>query len=136
MIGVRAVSSRERFPSYEDLPDEAPEAGRGATSRWIAGVVILAVAGLLAATVGHKYLARFTNQPKPVPSARDTRAAGFLAEGWDVLMPGVVVIFGDLRACAVEIVERFQSSVDLVITILRKHFVATGANGLQRPGSN
>jgi predicted Zn finger-like uncharacterized protein len=82
---VPGVMSRERLPSYDDLPEEPAEAGRRATSRWIAGVVILAVAGLLAATVGHKYLARFSNAPKPVPSARDTRAAGFLAEGMRLL---------------------------------------------------
>jgi tetratricopeptide (TPR) repeat protein len=77
--------SRERAPSYDDLPGEPAEAGPRATSRWIAGVVILAVAGLLAATVGHKYLARFSSAPKPAPSARDTRAAGFLAEGMRLL---------------------------------------------------
>lgn len=83
---VPAVMPRDRAPSYDDLPDgESPDAGRRATSRWIAGVVVLAVAGLLAATVGHKYLARFSSAPKPAESARDTRAAGFLAEGLRLL---------------------------------------------------
>jgi predicted Zn finger-like uncharacterized protein len=82
---VPAVMPRERAPSYDDVPEESADAGRRATSRWIAGVVILAVAGLLAATVGHKYLARFSSAPKPVASARDTRAAGFLAEGLRLL---------------------------------------------------
>jgi predicted Zn finger-like uncharacterized protein len=82
---VAAALPRERLPSYDDLPDDVPEVGRRATSRWIAGVVILAVAGLLAATVGNKYLARFSNAPKPAPSARDTRAAGFLADGMRLL---------------------------------------------------
>jgi predicted Zn finger-like uncharacterized protein len=83
---VPAVMPRDRAPSYDDLPDgDVPEAGRRATSRWIAGVVILAVAGLLAATVGHKYLARFSSAPKPATSARDTRAASFLADGLRLL---------------------------------------------------
>jgi predicted Zn finger-like uncharacterized protein len=82
---VPAVARRDRMPSYDDLPEDVPEVGRRATSRWIAGVVLLAVAGLLAATVGHKYLARFSNVPKPAPSARDTRAASFLAEGMRLL---------------------------------------------------
>jgi predicted Zn finger-like uncharacterized protein len=76
------ISTRERLPSYDDLPDvHAPEPGRRARSRWIAGVVFIAVAGLLAVTVGRQYLARFSTAKKPELAARDERAARFLAEG-------------------------------------------------------
>ncbi|HEY3495247.1 MAG TPA: tetratricopeptide repeat protein [Polyangiaceae bacterium] len=76
------ISTRERLPSYDDLPDvHAPEPERRARSRWIAGVVFLAVAGLLAVTVGRQYLARFSTSKKPELVARDERAARFLSEG-------------------------------------------------------
>lgn len=76
------ISTRERLPSYDDLPDvHAAEPGRRARSRWIAGVVFLAVAGLLAVTVGRQYLARFSTAKRPELAARDERAARLLLEG-------------------------------------------------------
>lgn len=80
------VSSRDRMPSFDDAAEpEHAEPGRRARSRWIAGVVFLAVAGLLAATVGSKYLSRFTNAKQPQASGKDQRAERFLAEGMRLL---------------------------------------------------
>jgi tetratricopeptide (TPR) repeat protein len=76
------VSTRERLPSYDEVPALDPgEPARRARSRWIAGVVVLAVAGLLALTVGRQYLQRLSSVKLPEVSARDERAARFLAEG-------------------------------------------------------
>lgn len=76
------VSTRERLPSYDEVPALDPaEPARRARSRWIAGVVVLGVAGLLAVTVGRQYLQRLSTVKMPEASARDERAARFLAEG-------------------------------------------------------
>jgi predicted Zn finger-like uncharacterized protein len=76
------VSTRERLPSYDEVTALDPgEPARRARSRWIAGVVVLGVAGLLAVTVGRQYLQRLSSVKVPEVSARDERAARFLAEG-------------------------------------------------------
>lgn len=76
------VSTRERLPSYDEVTALDPgEPARRARSRWIAGVVVLGVAGLLAVTVGRQYLQRLSSVKLPEVSARDERAARFLAEG-------------------------------------------------------
>ncbi|HEX5100976.1 MAG TPA: zinc-ribbon domain-containing protein, partial [Polyangiaceae bacterium] len=75
------ISTRERLPSYDETPHPDQEPGRRARSRWIAGIVFLAVAGLLGLTVGRQYAARLTSSPQPGGSARDERASRFLTEG-------------------------------------------------------
>ncbi len=76
------ISTRERLPSYTDeTPNPDAEPGRRARTRWIAGLVFVAVAGLLGLTVGRQYAARFTSTPAPEGSARDARASKFLSEG-------------------------------------------------------
>jgi tetratricopeptide (TPR) repeat protein len=75
------ISTRERLPSYDETPQPDHEPGRRARSRWIVGLVFLAVAGLLGLTVGRQYAARFTSTPTPEGSARDERASRFLTEG-------------------------------------------------------
>jgi predicted Zn finger-like uncharacterized protein len=75
------ISTRERLPSYDETPHPDGEPGRRARSRWIVGLVFLAVAGLLGLTVGRQYAARLTSTPTPEGSARDARASRFLSEG-------------------------------------------------------
>jgi tetratricopeptide (TPR) repeat protein len=75
------ISTRERLPSYDETPHPDAEPGRRARTRWIAGLVFLAVAGLLGLTVGRQYAARLTSTPVPEGSARDARASRFLTEG-------------------------------------------------------
>jgi predicted Zn finger-like uncharacterized protein len=75
------ISTRERLPSYDETPHPDAEPGRHARTRWIVGLVFLAVAGLLGLTVGRQYAARLTSTPMPEGSARDARASRFLSEG-------------------------------------------------------
>jgi predicted Zn finger-like uncharacterized protein len=75
------ISTRERLPSYDETPHADAEPGRRARTRWIVGLVFLAVAGLLGLTVGRQYAARLTSKAAPEGSARDERASRFLAEG-------------------------------------------------------
>jgi predicted Zn finger-like uncharacterized protein len=75
------ISTRERLPSYDETPSPDGEPGRRARTRWIVGLVFLAVAGLLGLTVGRQYAARLTSTPAPEGSARDERASRFLVEG-------------------------------------------------------
>ncbi|HVY25450.1 MAG TPA: zinc-ribbon domain-containing protein [Polyangiaceae bacterium] len=79
------ISSRGSFHSYDELPSPAADRAfdaRRARSRWIVGVVAIGMFGLIAATVGRRYLASAT-----VPSAAqtappsDTRVKDFLARG-------------------------------------------------------
>ena len=78
------ISTRERLPSYDDLAEHVDPARR-ARSRWIAGVVFLAVAGLLGATLGRQYLVRLSTGRKAEPVHRDDRAVRFLQEGMRLL---------------------------------------------------
>jgi predicted Zn finger-like uncharacterized protein len=75
------ISTRERLPSYDETPSPDGEPGRRARTRWIVGLVFLAVAGLLGLTVGRQYAARLTSKATPEGGARDERASRFLAEG-------------------------------------------------------
>ncbi|HEX6276071.1 MAG TPA: tetratricopeptide repeat protein [Polyangiaceae bacterium] len=75
------ISTRERLPSYDETPSPDGEPGRRARTRWIVGLVFLAVAGLLGLTVGRQYAARLTSKATPEGSARDERASRFLSEG-------------------------------------------------------
>jgi tetratricopeptide (TPR) repeat protein len=75
------VSTRARVPSYDDLPEESVDPSRRARSRWIAGVVFVAVVGLLGATLGRQYLVRLSTGRQAEPARRDDRAARFLQEG-------------------------------------------------------
>jgi predicted Zn finger-like uncharacterized protein len=79
------VSTRQRVPSYDDLPEESIDPSRRARSRWIAGVVFVAVVGLLGATLGRQYLVRLSTGRKAEPALRDDRAARFLQEGTRLL---------------------------------------------------
>jgi predicted Zn finger-like uncharacterized protein len=79
------VSTRQRVPSYDDLPEESVDPSRRARSRWIAGVVFVAVVGLLGATLGRQYLVRLSTGRKAEPAQRDDRAVRFLQEGMRLL---------------------------------------------------
>jgi predicted Zn finger-like uncharacterized protein len=79
------VSTRQRVPSYDELPEESIDPSRRARSRWIAGVVFVAVVGLLGATLGRQYLVRLSTGRKAEPALRDDRAARFLQEGTRLL---------------------------------------------------
>ena len=78
------ISTRNRLPSYDDLAENVDPARR-ARSRWIAGVVFLAVAGLLGATLGRQYLVRLSTGRKAEPAHRDDRTVRFLQEGLRLL---------------------------------------------------
>jgi tetratricopeptide (TPR) repeat protein len=78
------ISTRNRLPSYDDLA-EPVDPTRRARSRWIAGVVFLAVAGLLGATLGRQYLVRLSTGKKSEPAQRDDRTVRFLQEGLRLL---------------------------------------------------
>ena len=80
------ISTRDRVPSYDELPlEEHVDPARRARSRWIAGVVFLAVAGLLGATLGRQYLVRLSTGQKAEPARHDERTARFLQEGTRLL---------------------------------------------------
>ena len=74
-------SRRDKFPSYDTLGEVAPEPGRRARSRWIAGVVVLAVAGLFGATIGRQYLSKYMAPPAKIEKATDDRVKRLLDEG-------------------------------------------------------
>jgi predicted Zn finger-like uncharacterized protein len=75
------ISTRERLPSYDETPHLDVEPGRRARTRWIVGLVFLAVAGLLGLTVGRQYAARFTSKQASEGGARDERSSKFLTDG-------------------------------------------------------
>lgn len=78
------VSSRSSFHSYDELASPAADRAfdaRRARSRWIVGVVALGMFGLIAATVGRRYLAG-AQVPSAAPVATsDTRVKDFLRRG-------------------------------------------------------
>ncbi|HEV8547722.1 MAG TPA: zinc-ribbon domain-containing protein, partial [Polyangiaceae bacterium] len=83
------VSTRDRVPSYDEIPlEDSVDPARRARSRWIAGVVFLAVAGLLGATLGRQYLVRLSTGQKTEPAHRDDRTVRFLQEGMRLLDQG------------------------------------------------
>jgi hypothetical protein len=79
------ISTREHLSSYDDLGLEHADPTRHARSRWIAGVVFLAVVALLAATLGRQYLVRLSTGRKADPVRRDDRTTAFLQEGTRLL---------------------------------------------------
>ena len=80
---IEVESIRDSFKSYDELhletsPDD--HHARIARSRWIAGVVVVGVLGLLCATVGRRYLAQLTGAVE-VKATSDARVAKFLSDG-------------------------------------------------------
>lgn len=78
-------SRRDKFPSYDTFAEVMPEPGRRARSRWIAGVVVLAVAGLFGATLGRQYLSKYMAPPEKIEKATDDRVKRLLDEGMRAL---------------------------------------------------
>lgn len=67
--------------SYDQRPFESPEPIPRAHSRWIAGVVIVGVATLLAITVGRRYLLKTTLPPEePAAKVSDQRVTDLLGQ--------------------------------------------------------
>jgi predicted Zn finger-like uncharacterized protein len=80
---IEVANIRDSFKSYDELHnDAAPDhsQARAARSRWIAGVVVVGVLGLLGSTVGRRYLAQLTGAVQANGSS-DARVAKFLSEG-------------------------------------------------------
>ena len=80
---LEVANIRDSFKSYDELHlDAAAEDhhARVARSRWIAGVVVVGVLGLLGATVGRRYLAQLTGAVE-VKATSDARVAKFLSDG-------------------------------------------------------
>lgn len=80
---IEVANIRDSFKSYDELHlDYSAEDhhARVARSRWIAGVVIIGVLGLLGATVGRRYLTQLTGAAE-VKSSSDARVAKFLNDG-------------------------------------------------------
>lgn len=78
------VSSRGSFHSYDELASPAADRAfdaRRARSRWIVGVVALAMVGLIGATVGRRYLAGATVPSVASAPVADNRVRDFLANG-------------------------------------------------------
>jgi predicted Zn finger-like uncharacterized protein len=81
-------SGEEYAPESEPQPKVVVDPSRRAKSRWIAGVVLLSMLSLLAATVGRKYLDRFAPRTPEARPTSDARVAGFLTEGNRLLREG------------------------------------------------
>jgi len=80
---IEVASIRDSFKSYDELEfDHSAEDqhARLARSRWIAGVVVVGVLGLLGATVGRRYIAQLIGTAS-VNSSSDARVAKFLSDG-------------------------------------------------------
>ncbi|HKO51179.1 MAG TPA: zinc-ribbon domain-containing protein [Polyangiaceae bacterium] len=78
---IEVANIRDSFKSYDELnEDSLPEDhhARVARSRWIAGVVVVGVLGLLGATVGRRFIAQLTGTAE---IKSDARVARFLSEG-------------------------------------------------------
>jgi len=79
---LEVANIRDSFKSYDLLqPDSSSEDlhARVARSRWIAGVVVVGVLGLLGATVGRRFIAQLIGNT--AVSTSDARVAKFLSEG-------------------------------------------------------
>jgi len=80
---LEVANIRDSFKSYDELqPDSYADDhhARVARSRWIAGVVVVGVLGLLGATVGRRFIAQLIGTAS-VNSSSDARVAKFLSEG-------------------------------------------------------
>ncbi|MET0793892.1 MAG: zinc-ribbon domain-containing protein [Polyangiaceae bacterium] len=80
---IEVANIRDSFKSYDELQLDVPAEdhhARVARSRWIAGVVVVGVLGLLGATVGRRYLAQLTGAVE-VKATSDARVAKFLSDG-------------------------------------------------------
>ena len=80
---IEVASIRDSFKSYDELQmDSVPDDhhARVARSRWIAGVVVVGVLGLLGATVGRRFIAQLTGMAE-IKTSSDARVAKFLSEG-------------------------------------------------------
>src|SRR6478609_3540572 len=80
---IEVASIRDSFKSYDQLPPDSAEEdhhARVARSRWIAGVVVVGVLGLLGATVGRRYIAQLIGTAT-VNTSSDARVAKFLTDG-------------------------------------------------------
>lgn len=85
--------ARESLHSYDELTSEEEEpeaASRRARSRWIAAVVLAGIVGLVAVTVGRRYLTRISPKlaSKAEVTSLDKRVAQFLSEGNRLLDEG------------------------------------------------
>jgi predicted Zn finger-like uncharacterized protein len=80
---IEVANIRDSFKSYDELHvDSLPDDhhARVARSRWIAGVVVVGVLGLLGATVGRRFIAQLAGMAE-VKTSSDARVAKFLSEG-------------------------------------------------------
>lgn len=80
---IEVANIRDSFKSYDELqPDSLADDhhARVARSRWIAGVVVVGVLGLLGATVGRRFIAQLIGNGT-VNTSSDARVAKFLSEG-------------------------------------------------------
>ncbi|HEU5072743.1 MAG TPA: zinc-ribbon domain-containing protein [Polyangiaceae bacterium] len=73
----------ETDPHYVHSPTQ-----RNARSRWLVLVVVLAAGGLLAGTVGKRYLAKYTKGRELAASQTDATVTGLLTEGERLLARG------------------------------------------------
>jgi predicted Zn finger-like uncharacterized protein len=80
---IEVANIRDSFKSYDELQiDSVPEDRhvRAARSRWIAAVVLVGVLGLLASTVGRRYIAQLSGKSE-ASATSDARVAKFLSDG-------------------------------------------------------
>ena len=80
---IEVANIRDSFKSYDELRADSTaedEHARVARSRWIAGVVVVGVLGLLGATVGRRYIAQLIGTAT-VNTTSDARVAKFLTDG-------------------------------------------------------
>ncbi|MEP7049287.1 MAG: zinc-ribbon domain-containing protein [Pseudomonadota bacterium] len=80
---IELENIRDSFKSYDELHVGAvaeDSHARSARSRWIAGVVVIGVLGLLGSTVGRRYIAQLTGATQALGSS-DARVAKFLSDG-------------------------------------------------------
>lgn len=83
---------REALRSYEDLSADAigipGMPSRRARSRWIAGVVLIGIVALFGATLGRRYMSRFSKTAPATDPAPDARVAGMLETAGRLLDQG------------------------------------------------
>ena len=80
---IEIENIRDSFKSYDELQVGAvadDSHARSARSRWIAGVVVVGLLGLLGSTVGRRYIAQLSGATQALGSS-DARVAKFLSDG-------------------------------------------------------